>query len=404
MKKKTQLLLDNTNFSISGSTNSAGLVTSLRCLFPSFSPEDILFFDIETTGLSAEISSLYLIGACHYLPEKDCFELIQLFAEEFDDEIQLLCEFSEIFHAHKLFLHYNGLSFDLPYLNEKCRQFSLPFRFEPPEQLDIYQCFHRDKICFTNTRFPWLGNKKQSTMERFTGFVRRDQKSGKELIQTYGDYRQAHIKKQQEETEYLSLLLLHNHDDLCGLLSLLPLLGVLDLSRGEAPWFSLKECHFKISTSKETLCSLELVLQTSFPLPANILPELPGGSLKQTASGWQLHVTIHGFYGNLKYFFKDYKNYYYLPDEDIAIHKSVAQFIDKNRRMKATSKNCYQKKEGWFFPLPEKTGHQTPVIADIPEYIFYQKYKQKPGFWEWTEQIAQQKTFLATYGMQMALD
>jgi hypothetical protein len=37
-----------------------------------------------------------------------------------------------------------------------------------------------------------------------------------------------------------------------------------------------------------------------------------------------------------------------LPDEDMAIHKSVALFVDRNHREKAKRENCYIKKEGLF--------------------------------------------------------
>ena len=53
----------------------------------------------------------------------------------------------------------------------------------------------------------------------------------------------------------------------------------------------------------------------------------------------------------LKYFFKDYKNYYYLTSEDEAIHKSIAQYVDSNNRVKCSASNCYTKKTGIFLPL-----------------------------------------------------
>ena len=37
---------------------------------------------------------------------------------------------------------------------------------------------------------------------------------------------------------------------------------------------------------------------------------------------------------SLKYFYTDYKNYYYLPKEDMAIHKSVAAYVDRDHKKK----------------------------------------------------------------------
>ena len=45
--------------------------------------------------------------------------------------------------------------------------------------------------------------------------------------------------------------------------------------------------------------------------------------------------------GYCKIFYKDYKNYYYLPEQNCAIHKSVAAYVDKSRRTAATKNTCY---------------------------------------------------------------
>ena len=36
------------------------------------------------------------------------------------------------------------------------------------------------------------------------------------------------------------------------------------------------------------------------------------------------------------------------------MHKSIAQFVGKEYRKKATQETCYQKKEGDFLPQPEE--------------------------------------------------
>ena len=52
----------------------------------------------------------------------------------------------------------------------------------------------------------------------------------------------------------------------------------------------------------------------------------------------------------LKHFYKDYKNYYYIPEEGQAIHKSVAAYVDTSFKEKATKENCFTKKKGDFLP------------------------------------------------------
>lgn len=63
---------------------------------------------------------------------------------------------------------------------------------------------------------------------------------------------------------------------------------------------------------------------------------------------------------NSNIFYSDYTNYYYLPFEDRAIHKSVAFYVDKDFRTKAKAANCYSKKTGMF--LPQKSEVISPYF------------------------------------------
>ena len=61
-----------------------------------------------------------------------------------------------------------------------------------------------------------------------------------------------------------------------------------------------------------------------------------------------LACNINLYEGTLKYYYPDQQNYYYLPLEDTAIHKSIGEYVDSSARKKATAKNCYSKKEGLY--------------------------------------------------------
>lgn len=52
---------------------------------------------------------------------------------------------------------------------------------------------------------------------------------------------------------------------------------------------------------------------------------------------------------NEKYFIPDYK-ILLPPEEDTAIHRSVAEFVDKAHRKAATAATCYVRKTGDFIP------------------------------------------------------
>ena len=57
------------------------------------------------------------------------------------------------------------------------------------------------------------------------------------------------------------------------------------------------------------------------------------------------------YQGELKHFYQDWKDYYYLPAEDTAVHKSIGQFTDRAARQKATPATAYTKKAGSFLPV-----------------------------------------------------
>ena len=50
----------------------------------------------------------------------------------------------------------------------------------------------------------------------------------------------------------------------------------------------------------------------------------------------------------LKMFYDNPTEYYYLPAEDVAIHKSVATYVDKSFREQAKRENCYCNVQGIF--------------------------------------------------------
>ena len=65
-----------------------------------------------------------------------------------------------------------------------------------------------------------------------------------------------------------------------------------------------------------------------------------------------MELSIRVYKGTLKYYYPNYKDYYYLIYEDTTIHKGVGEFVDKDARIKATKETCYTKKDSVFLPQP----------------------------------------------------
>ena len=57
---------------------------------------------------------------------------------------------------------------------------------------------------------------------------------------------------------------------------------------------------------------------------------------------------------SLKQFYINYRDYFYFPAEDMAMHKSVAEFADKNSKKKATPQTAYANITGNFVKIPSQ--------------------------------------------------
>ncbi len=294
-------------------------------------PRSALFFDIETTGFSPKNASVYLIG-CAYRTE-DGWQLLQFFAQTPAEEREILRAFLDLAASYSLFVHFNGQTFDVPFLAAKCRKHALP-AFSPSDQCDLYKLISPYKNLL---RLPGC---RQKQLEAFLGIQRKDPFHGGELIALYKSY----CEKPEEALE--QALLLHNREDLSGLTALWSLLSYPAL---------LEQGSFTVESAacEEDTSHLCLPLSLPFPLPQPLSWHSAGEpTVYLAARDDRAILKLPVLEGELKYFYPDPKNYSYLPEEDQAIHKSVAIYVDKSRRMPATADNCYTRKRGRFLPLP----------------------------------------------------
>lgn len=301
--------------------------------------EEILFFDIETTGLNPENSQVFLIGVIEK-SKKEALTLIQFLAENnsAEEEITLLKAFSDLTSKKKYLIHYNGSSFDVPFLAHRCRFLGLGSPFSDLAQNDLY----RELIRLPGF-FRQMPDHKQKTFENLMNYSRKDLLSGKEMIKFY----QIYVKS--KENKVLELLLLHNQDDLKGMLSLLPLGKLKDFLSGD--FFvdkaeEILEPSLEGGQKRELLFSLKLPF--SLPVRLTAVTDLCRISIENVWGKIKLPL----YEGTLKYFYQDYQNYYYLPYEDEAIHKSIAIYTDPSRRRKANASECYKKYTGTFVSAP----------------------------------------------------
>ncbi|MEY8336838.1 ribonuclease H-like domain-containing protein [Lachnospiraceae bacterium 62-35] len=299
-------------------------------------PEELLFFDIETTGFSGQSSYLYLIGCIWF--SKGRWQLIQWFADTLQAESEILHTFFRFLKNFRTIIHFNGDGFDIPFLTKRCQALSLPYDFSCVQSLDIYKKIRPYR------RILGLESLKQKAIEHFLGIHRTDTCTGGQLIQVYLDYLNSH------DHSLYQLLLLHNEDDLKGMPTILPVLCYPDFL--ENP-FTLLSCELSSHSPVLEKTEESLILNCSSPYTVPI----SFSSVSEHISGFSLHgkgnrlfLSIPLFTGTLRHFFPNYRDYYYLIFEDTAVHKSVGEYVDRAARRQATASTCYIKKEGCFLP------------------------------------------------------
>ena len=80
-------------------------------------PKQLLFFDIETTGVSGSGAVPFLIG-CGSIIEKE-FVVRQYLLADYNDETAMLEDLLDELTSDKILVTYNGASFDLPFVKDR---------------------------------------------------------------------------------------------------------------------------------------------------------------------------------------------------------------------------------------------------------------------------------------------
>lgn len=346
-------------------------------------PKESLFFDIETTGLSAANSMVFLIGAIYF--DGQNWLLKQLLAQNEADECCILKEFFRLAQNYHTLIHFNGTTFDIPYTKERAIHHGLSHSLETMHSIDLYQRFRPLKNLLGLPRM------NQLTLEQFLKWPRQDQLTGRHMISLFKKYSASGEKRISD------LLLLHNHDDLFGMTQLLRFGAYLLFLNGDIESVSantlkcppeslhMEGCHCtqeEMRTSLSTafknnesaIFELNFQLREALPSPLSVIEDKTSRILYINGKNGKLLLPL--YHGELKYFFPDYRNYYYLPLEDQAIHKSVGAYVDTNHRENAKPATCYVRKTADFLPQP-KVLFQPSFREAYNSRDFYFEYKKE---------------------------
>lgn len=301
-----------------------------------FFTEQAIFFDIETTGFSPARSNLYLIGCATRKADMLCLD--QFFAESKKEEANVIEAFFALLAQYHTVITFNGIGFDIPYLKAKCTGLQLPSPFDAHAYLDLYKEVSKQKALLG------LASLKQKSIELFLGIDRTDRFSGGELIEVY----QAYTRRPTDEA--LSLLRRHNYEDVLYMPRLLPILSYGEVLTSPLTVTALEANEartFDGSTQKELI----FTLSGAYPVPKPRSCQC--GDCYLAFRRTDLCLCVKLFDGELRFFFENPKDYYYLQEEDRAVPKSLATGVDRAYRRQANASNCYTRKHAIFLPQYE---------------------------------------------------
>ncbi|MCR5685514.1 MAG: ribonuclease H-like domain-containing protein [Lachnospiraceae bacterium] len=407
---------------------------------------DLLFFDIETTGLSPKDSYLYMVG-CMYLQDDHAI-LAQFFSQDITEEAELIGAFLQLLFSHPVLVHYNGSTFDVPFLRSKAEQHGITF---PPQicELDIYQCIKPYKKLLR------LSSLRQKAVEAFLKLERRDIYDGGELIDIYLKYiaRSRIINLVPHTTgtgsddilgetgeippsgviaplpgrkitdtfspvsglrllgnetldDLMSAMLLHNYEDVKNMGGISLLMAIPAFFKGDFHISrhtlsdDLKAMTIELIPYRKEIidlftgrCSGCLSISSGFKL------SMPGPhpfSVTFSAAEGSLMLSFEPVCCELKLFLPDYRDYYYLPSEDYCVHRSLGSLLDRSKAVKCTASNCYIKKTGAFAPVPVKKGG---TLKDLIR-LYRAGYKDN-AYYALIPDLMEDSEALKTYALQL---
>jgi hypothetical protein len=258
----------------------------------------------------------------------------------------------------------------------KCTKYGFAYNFDQFTGIDIYRRItpYRERL--------GLANCKQKTIENFLKVKRLDLYDGGDLISVYHDY----VTSPSLEARYL--MTLHNNSDLKGMLEILPILAYHDLFNDKIKALKV-QANYYTDIHGKSKNMLYMKLRLPIKLPVSLSFNKNRCYFKGEEDEGYLAVPI--FEEEMKFFYANYKEYYYLPAEDVALHKSIAAYVDKDFRQPATAANCYTRKTATFLP-------QWNIFT---EPFFKRDYDNKELFFEVTDELKRNRDFFAEYAMHV---
>lgn len=164
-------------------------------------------FDIETTGLNPKFCKVILIGILYNCQNKTVIK--QFFAENEEEEKNILITFVNEIKRFKRHLTYNGLGFDIGFINYRLKKHHIDFNLNKEDDFDIFKFIKPFKSHLG------LEDCSLSSVEIYFGIHRDDIIDGGESVKLYKKF----VKNR--DFKIMDTLLLHNYEDIYNLSKLI---------------------------------------------------------------------------------------------------------------------------------------------------------------------------------------
>lgn len=286
---------------------------------------DVVLFDIECLGLSSLKYPIYLIGCAKRNNDDAIISLF--FAENINEEKELLISFEEYISDKNTLMSFNGANFDEPFIVERCKKLEISTSIREKTHIDLYRRILKAKSLLN------LNNYKQKTIEEFMGLFREDKYDGGKLINVYKEY----IKNKDQNLK--DLLILHNYEDVKGMLKVIEALAYIDFL----------DCDITDISSECNNEKYDLLSKSNINLP--ILINKINEQYTLLAKNDNISLSFPIIEDELFLFIKDHNSYVHLISEDIVIPKELASSLDKSSYDKATKENCRIKTTAQFIKI-----------------------------------------------------
>ena len=251
-------------------------------------------------------------GKYFFIPDRMCQTkgniicIDQFFCWHPDEEHLIPCCFLELLKPYRTLITFNGLGFDIHYLTAKCQTYGMPAPFLEFSNLDIFRALSKFKKDFQTAEFKAKDRRK----------ILRDRQEdlysaaiwSTSIISMLPRRRKRHVIFYRFTTMKMSL----------GMIDLLPILSLSsDFSGSFYGRFHCKNLYEDYQEHYQNECII--TLKNQYPVPKRISYGFDQFYLTSYQDTTKLSIKIYS--GELKYFYPNYKDYYYLPEEDLLFIK-----------------------------------------------------------------------------------